>query len=154
MADGSVTSFYNRWKTFPGDGYTKDSFDSKLVEVGIVKRKLKKIPEEFYSYTGLPVITPTNFTQWSAEVLQGNTVMLHELMSGSGRLSLACCMAGHAVACPIDFRYQWNLKRPEHQQLVDTVKSTVDYGAPSCGPWSCLGGFHSDETVERTRLSE
>ena len=80
--------------------------------------------------------------------------MLQELMSGSGRLSLSCYMAGQMVGCPIDYRYEWNLQRPEHQHLIDNIKSTVDFAAPNCGPWSCLSGFHPEDTKGHTRLSE
>ena len=37
-------------------------------------------------------------------------------------------MVGNMAGCPIDYRYKWNPKPPDHQVLVDTVKSAVDYG--------------------------
>ena len=147
-------AFYSRWKNFDGDPYAQDKFDKKLNNVSEVKRKLQKIPEEFYTYTGLPVIIPSNFTPWLAEVVQDNSVMLQELMSGSGRLSLSCYMAGQMVGCPMDCRYEWNLQRPEHQHLIDNIKSTVDFAAPNCGPWICLSCFHREGTKDHTRLSE
>jgi len=71
-ASSETMAYYRRWKNFAGDPYAQDKFDNKIINVADVKCKLKKIPEEFYTYTGLPVITPLNFSPWFAEVVQGN----------------------------------------------------------------------------------
>ena len=149
-----VLSYYARWHAFSAEVYTKDKSDSKLVDLIGVKRKLQKIPEDFYTRTGLPVITPENFPRWLTELVQKQTMLFQELMSGSGRLSYAGFLARPMVGCPIDYRYQWNLGRAEHQHLVDVLTTKVDYSAPNCGPWSILGGWHPDATKQRTRELE
>ena len=131
---GEVGLYYRRWMGLEIPLYTVDTYDN-LPDIASVKRKLKKIPEEFYLLTGLPMVTPKHFDLWVSQVLCGKKVLLHEIMSGSGRLSLACCLQGFCVAFPVDFRYGWSLRRHEHQEKPTTVTSFIDFYAPACGPW-------------------
>ena len=68
--------------------YNRDVFDN-LPDSNSIRRKLSKIPEEFYTLAGLPMTTPKHCDLWVSQVLQGQKVLLQEVMSGSGLLSLA-----------------------------------------------------------------
>ena len=64
------------------------------------------IPEEFYSFTNLPVVTPENALEWLTNVtpvmVKATFFHLQENMNGSSRLTLTGYIAGLLVAFPID----------------------------------------------------
>ena len=97
--------------------------------------ELRLRPEEFYTMTKLPMITPSNYGRWITDVLKPDSdnsyrVDFQEFHSRDGRVSLAMYAIGLRVAPPIDFRYGWNLAVPEQQMLVNLTNCHVDYYTP------------------------
>ena len=83
-----------------------------------------------------------------------STTDLQEFCSGSGRLSLGSLYAGFIIAFPVDFRYQWDLRLPQHRKLLDQLDSRVSFYAPRCGPWSSLSNWHPAQTEETIRKED
>lgn len=83
-----------------------------------LKKKYQAMPEEFYTRSGLKLITPKNFPKWFKHA-KGRQLKWHfwELFSGSGRLSLVMLIAGLTVGFPLDRRY-----------MVGTLKALVING--------------------------
>ena len=69
-----------------------------------LKEYYNKVPEEFYTRTGLPVIKPSVLRKW-LPLWIGATVFLWELYSGAGRLTLGAWNNGKTVVFPVDYRY-------------------------------------------------
>ena len=122
--------------------------DKKIKEL---KHDYRAISEESYSKTGRRVVTPDNVDQWLKELQSKGQPECHfmELYSGSGRLSLAMATAGLSVACPIDFRYGWDINDYNHQQklwrVIQALKPRVIFASPRCR-------FHS--TASNTMSTE
>ena len=92
--------------------------------------KYKGIPEEFYTATGLPAVTPHSIDDWLRCVcppLDG-LVDFQELFSGPGRMSLGALAAGLAVGFPVDFRYGWDLGISTHQELLPNLRENCTIG--------------------------
>ena len=92
---------------------------------GPEKHRLNKVyralPEEFYTQSGLPVITPDNMHDFIKHMKENGHIFifdLQELCSGSGRLSLTAFHKGMKVAFPVDLRYKWDTNNEEHQALL------------------------------------
>ena len=84
------------------------------------------MPEELYTESVLPVITPHNVVLWLKAVLGAKVrVLLQEFMSGSGRLSLGVFLTNNFVCFPVDFRYSWDLGISEHQVLLRQVDDAM-----------------------------
>ena len=111
-----------------------------------MRQKLSKLPEYFYSLSGLPVVTPENTRSWNDEVLREGRLRFQEHMSGSGAISLAALASGLAVGFPVDFRYGWNLRTLPHQNLLANFSATADYYAPTSGPWHSTSGNKSSSS--------
>ena len=63
-----------------------------------VAKKYKAMPEQFYTQTGLPVVTPENFDAFMAAHKDFNTTWdLQERCSGSGSLSAQAHKEGLCV---------------------------------------------------------
>eukprot|EP00959_Pyramimonas_sp_CCMP1952_P058747 1226667-Pyramimonas_sp.AAC.1 len=96
--------------------------------------EFKAIPEMFYTtLKDLPVITPSSFPMFQnilLEVLSDGSfgdqfpiISLWTWCSGSSRLALIMLSApfNQLVLFPVNLRYGWDLRLPEHQQLLRTA---------------------------------
>ena len=144
------------WHRLRGDHYLTDIFPTNFTDAEgkYFASKYKDIPEEFYTFTGLPVVTPHNINGWISIMTHFPTTDLQEFCSGSGRLSLGSLYEGLTIAFPVDFRYQWDLRLPQHRKLLDQLDSRVSFYAPRCGPWSSLSNRHPAQTVETMRKED
>ena len=69
----------------------------------------KAMPEEFYTRTNRRMVTPSSFPTWFAAAKKRKTKWhVWEWCSGSGRLSLTCCLASLVIGFPVDYRYGWD----------------------------------------------
>lgn len=102
------------------------------------------MPEQFYSGTGLPVITPASARAFVEHmVAECHTADVAEIFSGSSSLTLGCYGAGLRALFPADFRYGWDLRRLEHRQLygevLEKLQVKIVFFSPRCSPWSIAG---------------
>ena len=119
------------------------------------------MPEEFYSRSNLPVITPEcsdQFVEYLVAQGQAGRSVLQEVCSGSGRLSYQAYKAAVACLPPIDYRYGWNIRDPEHQRkykkMVDTLLPFCSLFSISCTPWSQSNTTRTIEELEADRNKE
>ena len=153
------TSMIQDWGGIP---YTEDCFPGDFTdeEKKFYHGRYKHIPEEFYTQTGLQVVTPENLSKWCEAHKHLNIRWaLQEQCSGSGRLSAEAHFQGLAVLFPVDFRYGWNLKNKRHRQLLQdlpaTLRPIVKYSAPDCRLWTSVSNGHPDrERLENDRRDE
>ena len=103
----------------------------------------RQLKEEFYSLSGLPVITPANameFIDRLSKTIRGIKPHFQEVMSGTARLTSVVFREGLRVMPPLDYRYGWDLSCLHHQRLASNMRKTfglpVVYYSPTCRPWS------------------
>ena len=159
----TTSTLYSIWLQLP-EVYTASMGDMwpnhwGTKRISDANRYYRSMPEEFYSDTKLPVVTPSNCQQWIHGLKKlGLTVEMQEFCSGSSRLSLAGYKEGLRVGFPVDHRYGWDIGVPEHQVLLDEVDSvlgvTIDFFSPRCSPWSKANTTSKAETKARARLEE
>ena len=87
------------------------------------------------------MVTPENAQAFVEHMkLFVSRAILHEVCSGTGALSYQAFASQVACLCPIDFRYGWDLGKPEHQLLVSEMHNMLlPFGTlvdPSCQMWS------------------
>ena len=114
----------------------------------------KAFPEEFYTLSKLPVVTPSNsnaFIKHMSSVMnQGkhNKIPMFEIMSGSSVFSKLCYSAGIMTLFPVDYRYGWHLSCDDHRSLVDSCvvsfNPRVLLFSPRSAPW-----YRSKEKVAK-----
>ena len=103
--------FYDGGERFPE--YWRSDRLKKMTE------KYEAMPEEYYTQSGLPVVTPQNFEAFMAAHKDVDiTWDLQERCSGSGRLSSQARVEGLCVGFPVDFRYGWDLGNSEHMDKL------------------------------------
>ena len=89
-------------KSWGGNRYETDQLPSYLTA------RYVYFPEEFYTKSGIDVVTPGTFDVWfEAHKDLPCRWVLHERWSGSGRLSLAAARGQLPVLFPVDVRYGW-----------------------------------------------
>ncbi len=145
------------WKTVTGSPYTDDLFPKTFTDEDykVHASKYKNIPEEFYTFSGLPVITPENAQDWIDKVSKVvKDLHFQEFMSGSGRLSWGAYCSGLKVAFPVDFRYSWDLRNKKHQNLLEQVQTFIDYYSPSCSAWTSITGLWTQDLRDARRNDE
>ena len=150
------------WQSFPGGTlYERDSWPTTFTpdEVKQQKNYYQSMPEEFYHFTGLTVVTPSNARAWCDAVRQKlPSLEFGEYMSGSGRLTLGAYMAGLAVSFPKDFRYGWDMRHKPHRDLLDEITAllpeSVEFYAPKCGPWSQAQTMTMPQRPQQLRQAE
>ena len=99
--------FYDAWRLLDIPTWTGENLwpeDLSEAQVKKLEHDYQAMPEEFYTRTGLPVITPTVVEKFLT-LYEGQSFHWHELCSGSGRTSVGMYRAGLRVLFPIDFRY-------------------------------------------------
>ena len=117
-----------------------------------IMRSYKNMPEVFYSYSGLPVITLEIAPIFAHAIKAANlTLDFQEFMSGSSTLTWGCYAAGLTVGFPVDFRYGWNLRDRSHRALLDNLTSWINWYSPRCSPWSSLSSWQPEVTRETAR---
>ena len=85
---------------FDGSERFPDQWDSKKTQAMAVK--YESMPEEFYTKSGLPIVTPQNFDKFMlAHAASDITWDLQERCSGSGRLSIQAHDAGLCIGFPV-----------------------------------------------------
>ena len=105
--------FVSAWNG-AGEKYSGNIWPSHWTQVE--QQRMSKyydaMPEEFYTLSGLTVVSPTNCFHWIDRMAKHGYKTFHfsECMSGSGRLSLGCLMGGMWISFPVDFRYGWDLR--------------------------------------------
>ena len=126
------------------DHYQGDTFHSTATKE--LRRKMKYIPEEYYTLCGRPVLRPNNVHQFLT--LHKQWIKEHgpiqvdfiEIFSGSARLSAAAEKSGLKVGPPIDFRYGWDLRLSSHRvlltQALELLKPKIIFWSPECRSWS------------------
>ena len=155
--------FYNMWRRFKADRYQQDQYPMYID--GPEKHRLNKVyralPEEFYTQSGLPVITPDNMHDFIKHMKENGHIFifdLQELCSGSGRLSLTAFHKGMKVAFPVDLRYKWDTNNEEHQALLSeffrTMYTLLKFWSPKCTPWSKSAIRKSQDVLLRERENE
>ena len=115
--------------------------------------------EKFYTVTKLPVITPDNCLQF-AQTVKGHDIILWSWFSGTSALSFT--MLGmpfqQPVCFPVDLRYGWDLKKPEHQRLLAQVDNIlrpfVTTMEPRCKYWSRAGRAREPIVTAQQREDE
>ena len=134
------------WKSLSHSSYSGDRWPKHWNKnrTTDANKQYESMSEEFYSWSQLPVIGPLQIEEWlrvvsnlgSSGSLHKPTIHLHEIFSGSGRLSLSGLMLTLRVGFPIDFRYGWDLSLPEHRKLIDKVDTFFDthfcFYSPRC----------------------
>ena len=120
----------------------------------------------FYTtFKNLPVITPACLPLFLDVIRNtfGNKlprITLWTWFSGSSRLALIMLSApfNQLVLFPVDFRYGWDLRLPEHQQLLITVdklfQPLVTTYEPRCKYWSRAGNTRDPEVTAERRQQE
>ena len=80
---------FKTWQNIEGNTYVHDIFPESLpdAEIKQLKTKYAKLPEQFYTCSRLPVVTPLNVNQWLSDALQDNFIEFQEVLSGSSMLS-------------------------------------------------------------------
>ena len=65
---------------------------------------------------------------------------MQEHFSGSSTLSYWAYRSDVAALFPTDMRYGWDLRRKEHQEIINTFykafRVLVKFFSPECTPWS------------------
>ena len=123
--------------------------------------EMKAIPEYFYRYTGLPIISPANAIEFMQQVKSsGAPATVISLFSGSGRLLLTLMSDPHHLLGlpPIDLRHGWNIGQKQHQQLIDQLydqfKPSVTIAEPRCKHWSKSGNRRDPVLTQSLREEE
>ena len=118
----------------------------------------KAMPDEFYSQSSLPVVTPALARDWASVMRAEFRIDLVEHMSGSGRLSLYCLLQGFHPGFPTDYRYGWDLRRADHRELWNTITEDwpckVAFFSPRCAPWSTAASTKEKKKGEKDRAAE
>ena len=142
-------SWFAQWSSIARDQtHVLDSFETLGLSIDEVKKmrtKYLEMPEEFYSKTKLPLITPQNFHAWLDTMKDG--LEFQEIFSGSGRLSLSVLNVGLQVGFPVDYRYGWNVRRSKDRKLLDQLVYVVRLYSPRCSPWSSLSNIRRDKAA-------
>ena len=139
-----------------GSKYTKDAFPSNLTDeqLGLLKKKYACVPEEFYSKSGLEVVTPENFEKF-LECHRGRIFDFQEICSGSGRLSLCCHRQGLSTLFPVDLRYGWDICNGDHQEKLtrcnDEFHIAVKSASPDCRNWCGRSHQRDEKELENSR---
>ena len=112
--------------SMPGNTYDGDVFPPGTPSD--IVRKMKHIPEEFFSSTGIPVVRPDNVRQFlkthqAWEQAHGKKIVWHvmELFGCTGRFSLTCHQQGLHLGPVIDFRHGWDFRLQHHRTLVTAL---------------------------------
>ncbi|CAK9070936.1 unnamed protein product [Durusdinium trenchii] len=119
----------------------------------------KAMPEEFYTRTNRRMVTPSSFPTWFAAAKKRKTKWhVWEWCSGSGRLSLTCCLASLVIGFPVDYRYGWDLGNPSHQAMLRdalyTFEPEILIATPRCKFWSVSSSRRNRTDLLRDRESE
>eukprot|EP00959_Pyramimonas_sp_CCMP1952_P402028 8424438-Pyramimonas_sp.AAC.1 len=82
------------------------------------------LPERFYTESQLSVTTPDNCERFVEHITKHDIkeVDFQEHRSWSSTLTSWGFRSNHIVAFPTDLRHGWDLRRPEHQQLITSFR--------------------------------
>ena len=165
----TVQRYLYAWSTIAAPCWTgTPTFPSSLSqdELNDANSEFKAIPEMFYTtLKDLPVIAPSCFSQFMDVLLRSfgdrlPQITLWTWRSGSSRLVLIMRSAplDQLVLFPLDLRYGWDLRLPEHQQLLRTADEqftpTVTTYEPRCKYWSRMGSIRDPEITAERRQQE
>ena len=160
-----VQKYYEQWRSFPHPGWISPIFPSDLdpADVLTAKKEAKTLPEQFYTYTQLPVITPDNLQEFLEHMsCLGMDLDVHiklwSWFSGTGRLLNTAKENGYAVLFPVDLRYGWDIRRQDVQKKLKRVdyiyKPQVTSMEPRCKYWSIAGRSRSPDVTRQERNKE
>ena len=106
-----IDVFYKQWFSFEATYFVNntwpDNLDNNLRKA--LDIAYKAFPEEFYTLSKLPVVTPSNciaFIKHMSSVMnQGkhNKILMFEIMSGSSVFSKLCYSAGIMTLFPVGY---------------------------------------------------
>ena len=158
--------FYREWSKTPGSTwYETHTHTAMWPDFWTDARKkssekyYKHLKEEFYSGSGLPIITPTNAMDFIDRLSKASPELkphFQEVMSGTSRLTSVGYREGLRVMPPLDYRYGWDLACLQHQRLASKLRKTlgvpVTYYCPTCRPWSS-GRFAGPKKAPNSLLS-
>ena len=107
----AAANFYCAWQSFGGKTFDSniwpDSWDTKRIKTA--ESYYLSMPEEFYTWSCLPVVTPDLAPQWADHILKhvDENLQTHfqEYMSGSLRMTLSSTLMSMLAAFPVDHRY-------------------------------------------------
>eukprot|EP00435_Cladocopium_sp_Y103_P061866 s1483_g23.t1 len=152
--DNMEEEYIDKEQAYPGDRFPDHLPEGKLK---YLSKLYRAIPEEYYSKTRRPPITPRNAKSWARQH-RGGRFHLWEFCSGSGRLSLLALCAGLLVMFPLGYRYGWDLGCASHRKLIDEIEAMfqpdVEYMSPACRPWSIASTRRDLEQTQRERNDE
>ena len=165
----NVKQYLQAWSTVPAPCWNgTPMFPETLSHDELIEAnsEFKAIPEMFYiTLKHLPVITPSCFPQF-CEALRKSfgdkipRIALWTWCSGSSRLALLMLSApfDQLVLFPVDLRYGWDLRLPEHQRLLTTAdtrfRPLVTTYEPRCKYWSRMGSSRDPEVTAERRGNE
>mgnify|MGYP001305146696 CR=1 FL=1 len=115
-------------QSWGGQVYSEDCFPDyhEKEHKDWLKQRYKAIPEEFYTRSGLEVVTPDNFEEWLTQHKDLQAAWaFQEQWSGSGRLSLTALRSGLTVLFPVDYRYGWDLMNDKHREYISKVQTIL-----------------------------
>ena len=152
--------FYKQWRSFKsevysvsGDQWPKHWMKAKCQEAS---KYYRAMPEEFYTFSGLPVVTADNLAEWAAHMLVPSFDAL-EVFSGSGRLSKVAFEEGRVVGPPLDHRYMFDKQKHAHQDLADKLLlpfSQLTWWSPRCTYWTAACLRAGKDRVAEKRAEE
>ena len=156
----TILSFYRAWSKLPGQRWTGEELLPPHLskdKASQLHRDYKAMPEEFYTRTELPVITPENIDDYVDLLKRSPRANFQERCSGSSRLSLFALLIGMMCLFPVDYRYGWDMSKLEHQNKLNELREIgidVTYWAPTCRPWSKSSIRQNPQTRELARQQE
>ena len=141
---------------YSGDTFPHDMSDEQVSQL---KKRYRHVREEFYTKTGMDVVTPDNVEDFvNRHKTLGIRWALQEQFSGSGRTSAEAVSRGISTLFPIDLRYGWDLRNPEHQRKIDQVRENlrplVKMSSPDCRLWSCATNANDKSVLQAGRHEE
>jgi len=156
LHSSNFSRFFTAWMAFSAPCYSSDvwpqHFDAQRQASS--RQYYKAMPEHFYSRTKLPVVTPENMNDFLNH-MQGHQLVMHEVFSGSGMLSLEAWNQGLPCGFPIDHRYGWDINVQQHRQLMDKAigrfKPRVLFFSPRCSPWCKLSKQVHGSSLQKRR---
>jgi hypothetical protein len=138
---------------YPGDHLPADI---PRADADRYRQRYKCIPEEYYSATKLPVVTPDNFEEWFAAT-PAEVWDFWEWCSGSGRTSLQAKRQGLREGFPVDARYGWDLHNAAHRAKLARARKKHQPGviliSPDCRVWGNAGNRADPEQREEDRMA-
>ena len=158
--------YYHQWRTINSPTWTgQPLLPTHLTdeERHTAEQEFKALPEHFYTNRkDLPVITPdacAHFLDVMTTLKPRPHITLWSWCSGSSRLTytMSSMPFSELVLFPVDLRYGWDIRLPEHQLLLQRVDALLRPHTttmePRCKYWSKAGSRRAPEVTEERRQS-